>query len=215
MALAGGRVKALGIAGMAGVAWYAAVLAFLQLAAPASPDWTRHLVSQFANGPNGWLLSAGTLGHAAGNAALALGLRRAMEANALRDQGTGLLLAAAFAIALAGAASVEPPEEPAALAGAVHRAAASAAFGLELLALALLTLAFRRDARWRAAARASAGLALLAVASSAVLAGSLFAGWRPGLSERAALVAFMAWEWWAGFRIAFRTKEMPWACESR
>ena len=61
------------MAAMLGVAWFAAALLALQYGSDAL-DWTRHYVSQFANGPRGWLLAVGVLGHAAGNFALALGL---------------------------------------------------------------------------------------------------------------------------------------------
>lgn len=188
---------------MLGVAWFAAAL-FLLHAGSGELDWTRHYVSQFANGPRGWLLALGALGHAAGNVALGLGLYRSLRRGALRGWATGLFLLAAGDFAITGVVSVEPPGAAASFAGAVHRTAAAASFAAELPALVLFSAAFAGEARWRGVARASAALSALAAAASAMLLFAVLAGWRQGLAERAALGAFMAWEFWAGWQLAFR-----------
>lgn len=194
--------KLCGVAGGAGVLLYAFALAGLQAMSPTEPDWTRHYVSQFANGPHGWLLAAGTLGHAAGNAALARGLHLASAAGSLRGWAVGLFAAAAAGFALTGIASAEPVGASASLAGTLHRSAATASFGLELAALALFTVAWSRQAPWPSAGTTSFALTAAAAAASALLAASLLLAWRPGLSERIALAAFMAWELWAACRLA-------------
>lgn len=190
-----------GLAGLAGVILYAFAVVWLQAVAPVGPGWTRHYVSQFANGPYAWLLAAGTFGHAVGNAVLALGLYRISSAGWMREWAAGLFMAAAVGFSLTGLASVEPQGAPANLAGAVHRAAAIASFALELAALALFSFVWRRTALWCSAAIPSFVLTAAAAAASAMLVASLSLAWLPGLWERIALAAFMVWESWAACRL--------------
>lgn len=197
-----------GLAGIAGVFFYAFAVLWLQAATPAEPDWTRHYVSQFANGPHAWLLAAGTLSHAAGNAMLAFGLHRVSAAGWLREWAVGLFLAATAGFALTGVASVEPPGAAASLAGTVHRAAAVASFALELTALILFSVAWRRHAPGCAASTTSVALTAVAGAASAVLVASVLLAWLPGLWERIALVAFMAWELWAACRLVLASSSL-------
>lgn len=133
---------------------------------------------------------------------MGVGLCRSLPRGALRGWAAGLFLLASGGLAISGVVAVEPPGAAPSFAGAVHRTAASASFGIELAALVLFSAAFAGDARWRRAARASLALSALADAAITMLASSIVLGWRPGLTERAALAAFMAWEFWAGLRLA-------------
>jgi len=197
-------VRAFGIAGMLGVAWFAAALLTMHVAEGRALDWTRHYVSQFANGPRGSLFALGILGHAAGNFALGLGLYRVLRGGALPAWASGLFVVAAAGIALTALFPVEAPGAPRNPSGAVHRMAASASFVIELAALALVSVALARRASWRDAARVSLALSALAAAASAMLLCAIVLGWRQGLAERAALASFMAWELWAGGQLAFK-----------
>ena len=188
------------MAAMLGVLWFAAALLALQ-SGSGRLDWTRHYVSQFANGPRGWLLAMGVFGHAAGNFALGVGLYRSLGRGALRNWACALFLLATAGFALTGLFTVEPPGAAPSAAGVIHRTASSASFALELAALVLLSAAFSREAHWRRAARLSLALSALAGAASAVLLSAVALDWRPGLAERAALAAFMAWEFWAGAQL--------------
>ena len=189
---------------MLGVAWFAAALLLMHGAAAGGLDWTRHYVSQFANGPRGWLLAVGILGHAAGNFALGLGLYRSLGRGTLRVWASALFLMAAGGFALTGLFTVEAPGAAPSASGAIHRASSSASFALELAALVLFSAAFAGQALWRGMARVSLALSALAAAASATLLVAILIGWRQGLAERAALGAFMAWEFYAGWQLAFR-----------
>lgn len=186
-----------GLAGILGVVAFAAAALGLHLA-NAELDWTRHYVSQFVNGPRGWLFPLGTLAHAAGNAVLGVGLYRSLRRDRLRGWAAGLFVLAAGGFAVSGLFAVELPGAAPSAEGAIHRAAASASFAVELAALALLSAAFEQDRGWRGVAGVSLALAALAAAASAMLATAILLGWRPGLAERAALAAFMIWELFAG-----------------
>jgi hypothetical protein len=196
-------VRASGAAAMLGVAWFAAALLALHYGS-GGLDWTRHYLSQFANGPRGWLLAVGVLGHAAGNFTLGFGLYRSLDGGALRGWASALFLMATAAFALTGIFAVEPPGTAPSAAGAMHRTASSAAFALELAALVLFSAAFAGQAPWRGMARVSLALSALAAAASATLVVAILIGSRQGLAERAALAPFMAWEFWAGWQLAFR-----------
>ncbi len=194
--------RAFGLAGMLGVAWFAAALLVLQ-AGSDGLDWTRHYISQFANGPRGWFLAVGIVGHAAGNVALGLGLYRSLSRGALRGWAIVLFLMAIAGLALTGLFTVEPPGAAPSAAGTIHRMASWASFALEVTALVLFSAAFSREARWRHAARLSGALAALAGAAAAAFLAAVVLDWRPGLAERAALAPFMAWEFWMGAQLAF------------
>ena len=187
---------------MLGVAWFAAALLALHYGS-GGLDWTRHYVSQFANGPRGWLLAVGVLGHAAGNVALGFGLYRSLGRGTLRDWASALFLMATAAFVLAGLFAVEPPGAAPSASGAIHRKASSASFALELAALVVFSAAFAGQASWRGTARVSLALSALAAAASATLLVAILIGWRQGLAERAALASFMAWEFYAGWRLAY------------
>ena len=192
-----------GLAGILGVVAFAAAALGLHLA-NKELDWTRHYVSQFVNGPLGWLFPLGTLAHAAGNAMLGAGLYRSLGTGRLRGWAAGFFFAAATGLAVSGLFAVEPPGATPSAEGAIHRVASSASFAVELAALALFSAAFGQDRGWRGAAGASLALTALAVGASAMLATSILLGWRPGLAERTALAAFMIWELFAGALVTRR-----------
>lgn len=191
---------------MLGAAWFATLVAVLMYgAAGTGLDWTRHYVSEFVHWPRGWLLPLAILGHAAGNFALALGLYHALRRGPLRALASGLFLFAAGGFAATALFAVEAPGAARSIAGAIHRASASASFGLEFAALVLYSAAFASEVQWRGAARTSLALTALAGGASAMLLSAIVLGWRPGLAERTALAAFMAWEFWAGAQLMRRT----------
>jgi hypothetical membrane protein len=193
-------MRAFGICGMLGVVWFSATVLLLHFAAGVQ-DWTRHYVSEFANGPTGWLFGVGLFGNAAGNALVAFGLFCLLPRGAVRAAATTLFLCAAAGLVLAGVFDTDPPGVAMSAAGLVHRSAVSAAFAVGLLALALFSGAFAARPDWRLAARVSTSLtALAALASVALLLAFLF-GWRPGLVERIAVAPFLAWEFWAGVHL--------------
>jgi hypothetical membrane protein len=187
---------------MLGVMWFAATVLALQTGS-SGLDWTRHYVSQFANGPRGWLLPFGVLGHAVGNFALGIGLCRSLRGSALGAWAGGAFLLAVLGLVLTGLFAVDPPGAAASVQDAIHRTAASLSFAVEVAALLLFSAAFARDPAWRERARVSLVLAALAAAAAAALLAALVTGVRPGFAERAALASFMAWEFWAGAQLAF------------
>jgi hypothetical membrane protein len=195
--------RACGVAAMLGVTWFAAAMLALQ-AGSSGLDWTRHYVSQFANGARGWLFPLGVLGHAAGNFALGIGLYRSLRGSVLGAWASAAFLLATLGLAFSGLFAVDPPGATASMQDAIHRTAATLSFAVEIAALLLFSVAFARDPAWRERARVSLALAALGALAAAAFLAALVTGVRGGLAERAALASFMAWEFWAGAQLAFR-----------
>jgi hypothetical protein len=197
------RLRASGAAGMLGVAWFAMIVSLLHLAGGGGggDDWTRHFVSEFANGPVGWLFGVGLSANGVGSALVGLGLYGVLPRGRTRTAATTLFLCAAGGLVLAAAFNTDPAGAAMTAAGLVHRAAVSAAFVMGLVSLALFSGAFAARPEWRLAALISAGLTALAVVACIALGTALHFGWRAGLIERNAVAPFLAWEFWAAAHI--------------
>lgn len=189
-------VAACGLAGLLGASLFAATLVFLHLVRP-DVDWTRHYVSNFANGRLGWMFVAAAVAHGVGNFALDLGLRRSLERSPLRTWAVLLFGLAAAGIVVAALFPIDPPGRSPTLAGFVHRAAATASFPLELIALFLFTAAFAGQPRWHTGQKISFALAAIAAVALAGFFLAVLLNRLPGLAERLALASFLAWELWA------------------
>lgn len=191
-----------GIAGLVGVLVFWATQAGLH-ALRTDLSVVNDYVSDYANGRWGLLFTVGILVHGIGNLAIAAGLARALAparaprvTRAARCARAGVLLftLAALGLLVAGVFPTDPADAPQTATGLVHRSAAFGSFASELIALALLAVAFGADAAWRryvplsVAITATAGLTLgwLLVAIGSELP--------PGLPERAALLSFALWE---------------------
>ena len=198
-------MKAFGMAGMLGVAWFGAAMFVLQRAAGSGFDWTRHLMSELANVPGGWLFTAAAIGHAAGNALVSVALYRALRDRAAAAGGVLFALAAA-GLAATGIFPIDAPGAARSAAGTVHLTAASASFAAELAALLFFSASFAAKTGWRGSARVSLMLSVFASAGSATLLSALALDWRQGLAERVAVATFMAWELWAGAWLVLRAE---------
>ena len=194
------RLTVYGLIGFLGVVVFTSSLIVLHVAG-AEIDWTRHYVSSFANGPIGWVFVWGALVHSVGNLALTLGLRRSLDPGPLRAWAVVLLGLAAGGISVVALVPVDPAGSSLTLTGFVHRVALSVSLPVELVALFLFSIAFRRDRQWRR--RSGLSFVLSTIAASA-LAGFLLAirlDQTPAVAERLALARVMAWEFWAAFHL--------------
>ena len=192
------RLTVCGLIGFLGVAVFTSSLIVLHLTGDEI-DWTRHYVSSFANGPLGWVFVWGATVHSVGNLALTLGLRRSLDPGPLRAWAVVLLGLAAGGIGIVALIPVDPAGSSLTLASLVHRVALSVSLPVELVALFLFSIAFRRDRRWR---RHSGLSFVLSAVAASTLAGFLFAvllNQTPAVAERLALASVMAWEFWAAF----------------
>jgi len=193
-------VRLYGLLGLLGIAVFLLALIVLHLMGTGI-DWTRDYVSNLANEPIGWVFITGAFVHGWGNLALTMGLRGALHPGRLRSLAILLFGLAAVGILLAALFPIEPTGQIPSTTGRVHRAAASASFALELAALFVFSLAFRRHRRWRRQQAVSLVLSVSAAIAVTVFVIALQVSVAPGLAERAALAILLAWELWASLQL--------------
>ncbi len=192
---------AYGIAGLVGAIAFLASLAVVHAVRSDIADWTVHYVSDFANGPLGWVFVLGAALHGTGNLALGAGLRELAGEHRLgRWAALLFMLAAAGIVATAFLPADGAGREPTAI-GLAHRAVVAASFVLELAALFAFSALFAAMPRRHAPARVSFALASLAAAALGAFALAVIANRAPGLAERFALASFLAWEVWAALTL--------------
>lgn len=189
-----------GLIGLLGAAAFTSSLIVLHMVR-TDVDWPRHYVSDFANGPFGWVFVSGIFVHGCGNIALTLGLRSSLGPSRFRTWAVVLLAVAAAGIVVAALFPVDRAGSLPTGVGLAHRTFISVSFPSELVALFLFSAAFARHPRWRPHSGPSF---VLSAVSAVALTGFLLAvllNQLPGLAERLALASFLAWEFWAAFQL--------------
>lgn len=138
----------------------------LHLARP-DLDPLQHVLSEYANGPFGVVMTV--VFYAVGIACVALGwrLRTALSWRGVTVVVPGLLVAAGIGMVAAGAFEVGLPSAPESPAETIHSLASIGAFVALVAAMALFAWACRGDPRWVAFGPAAAALALLAIVAAA------------------------------------------------
>ena len=131
-------------------------------------DPLRHVLSEYANGPLGPVMTV--VFYAAGVACVALGwrLRSALAWHGPAVAVPPLLIAAGAGMIVAGVFEVGLPDEPERVAETVHSLASIGAFLALVGAMVLFAWACGYDHRWRSFRPVATGLATLAVAAAAV-----------------------------------------------
>jgi hypothetical membrane protein len=194
-------VRCLGAVGAASATAFVSVLAALLVLRP-DVSFIGNYVSEYANGPYGLLFRAAALVHGIGNMAITLGLWALAARSRSGRWGAGLFGAATVAIVIAALFPTDPLDVPRTLSGTVHLVAAFSSFALEAAALLFLAPLFRRHDRWRSFVPVTVSLAVIGGAFVVLLLALRAGGGSPGLVERAALAAFVAWEILAAVRLA-------------
>lgn len=194
-------VRAFGLAGLLGASVFTVSLIVLHLIR-TDVDWTRHYVSDFANGRLGWVFVLAAAVHGLGNLGLNVGLHRSLDPGPLRAWAVFFFGVAVTGIVVAALFPIEPAGQPPTPVGLVHRTAAMASFPLELVALFLFSAAFARHPRWRRRKADSLVLSTIAAAGMAGFFLAIYLHRLPGLAERFALASFLAWEFWASLQLA-------------
>ena len=155
----------------------------------SSSAWTTHYLSEFANGPRGWLFTTSSLLHGFGNMAIATGMASSSAGPVTRKLAGILLLAASAGILVAAAFRTDSPAAIPTISGEIHRSAANMSFLLEFSAIVVFAPAFGLRVG-RIASAALTAAAALGMMSFLILRELGLAG----LGERLALLPFMAWE---------------------
>lgn len=195
-----------GLTALLGAASFTSSLIVLHVAR-SDIDWTRHYVSDFANGRLGWVFIFGAAVHGLGNVALSLGLRRSLEPGLLSAGAVLLFAAAAAGITAAALFSTDPVGSTPTFTGLVHRVAAAVSFPVELIALFMFSAAFATSPRWRRYTRGSFALSAIAAVALAGLFLAVLRSQIPGLAERLALAIFLFWEFGAALELTRHPSE--------
>lgn len=196
-----GVLRALGIAGAAGVAVAFGTLIAMHFLQPWRNDLVEY-VSQYANGPYGALFAFSLVVHGIGNGAMAFGFLELFRTDRRARAGALFLLLAAVGIVLSGAFFADPAGSMRSVSGTIHSVAAFIAFPIEVIAAFLLAGAFSRAHAWKSFAQVTNSVAWISVGAFLLLLTFMSVRIVPGLAERIAGLPLLAWEFFAGIQLA-------------
>jgi hypothetical protein len=130
-------------------------------------DPLHDVMSHYANGPNGPLMTI--VFYAFGVSAIAMGirLRSGIDRRGVTRPVPWLLVVAGASLLIAGVFEVDRPTDPETAGEVVHSNASVAAFVLLVAAMVLFAIACRHDERWASMRWTSLGLALIAASAAA------------------------------------------------
>lgn len=159
------------------------------------PDYevASHMISDYAVGPWGSVMTTAFAGASVGCLMLALGLARSRPASI-----AGWLVAALFAIAAIGlavtaAAPTDLPGAPSTTTGEIHEVSFLVNVASIVLAALLTAVLTWRDARWRAHRVPALALATLLVVGVVVQFKTLHRGMPYGLANRFVVFVMVSW----------------------
>jgi hypothetical protein len=155
-------------------------------------DPLRHVLSEYANGPFGGVMTA--VFYAVGVACAALGwrLRTALRWRGATTATPVLLLLAGAGMVLAGAFEVGLPAAPETVDETIHSLASIGAFVALVVAMVLFAVACGHDEDWRPFQRTASALAGLAVAAAALSPLADGTPWT-GVAQRVLAGTVVAW----------------------
>ncbi len=195
-----GAVRLLGIAGIVGASSLLAALTAMHFLRPEF-NYVAEYVSNYANGPYGFLFALSLLVHGIGNAAMAVGLGYILS-DRWGKTGAVLFGLAAVGIILGGLFSTDPGGSTRTVFGTIHAAAALVAFPIEILALLFLRRSFSLTSRWKSFTSTTDVVAAISAAGFLMVLALLNFWTLPGLVERAVSTPLLVWEFFVGFRLA-------------
>jgi hypothetical membrane protein len=165
-----------------------------------------HELSDYANGPYGWLMTVGFLGLGLGSLLLVWIVARGHDAGLLSPVTLVLLGAWGAARFLAAFFPDDLPGAVPTVHGRIHNVLGALAFFSISIAMILASRSFRREPRWSSLSKLSLVLGVLALIATLVFVGGV-ASSSPthpvlGLSERVFYVCAIVWLLLVGSRIA-------------
>lgn len=152
-------------------------------------DPVRQVMSEYANGSHGQIMTV--VFYACGVSSVALGfrLRRAFDVQWAARLIPWLLALAGAGLVLAGIFEVERPSVPDTVEEVVHSNASVAAFVLLITAMFLLAFVCRTDPRWRSYRWTSTALAVAAAVAATATPFSAQTGWSGAVQRTLGLAA--------------------------
>jgi hypothetical protein len=187
------------VAGATGASLVAIVLAIVCFGAVmllhivrGEVDPLRRVMSEYANGSHGRVMTVVFYAFGLASLALAFRLRRGTERHGITRLIPWLLAAAGVSLIASGVFEVERPLVPDTIEEVIHSEASIAAFVLLITAMLLLALACRRDERWWAFRWPAAVLAVAAAVWAVATPLSAGTGWS-GAVQRLLSLTVLLW----------------------
>lgn len=146
-------------------------------------DPVGNVLSEYANGGHGVIMTAVFYGTGLASAALGWRLRSALDWRGVTVVVPALLMLAGLALIVGGVFEVGLPEAPESAAETIHSYASIGAFVLLIAAMLLLAHACRHDARWQTYRPIATVLAMTAAAAAAISPVADRTPW-PGAAQR-------------------------------
>jgi hypothetical membrane protein len=171
-------------------------------------DPVSHVLSEYANGGHGVIMTAVFYGTGLASVALGWRLRSALDWHGATVAAPALLLLAGVSLIAGGVFEVGLPEAPESMAEAIHSYASIGAFVLLVTAMLLLAWACTYDARWRTYRPVATVLAATAAIAAAISPLADRTPW-PGVAQRTLGGTVLLWTLLTALRVranAFRPR---------
>jgi hypothetical protein len=156
-------------------------------------DVSSHMISDYAVGPWGGVMTMAFAGASLGCLMLALGLARSRPGSIVGWLAAALFAIASMGLAVAAVYPTDLPDAPSTSAGYIHEMSVLVNIASIVLAALLTAVVAVRDARWRAHRVPGVVLALLLVAAVAVQFTTLYRGMPYGIANRLVVLVMTTW----------------------
>ena len=177
------------------IACFAYAVLVLLLMHVLRPDYTPvdHMISDYAVGPYGWIMTTAWLGMSCGCLMLMLGLFRSGPTSIIARLGTLLLGVASIGLLVTAIFPTDLQGAPLTRSGNIHNMSFLVNVGSIFLATVLLAAGFGSDSRWRTYQRTAIALTLLVVVAFIFQFLTLHRGMPYGIANRFFIVVLFAW----------------------
>jgi uncharacterized membrane protein YwaF len=159
------------------------------------PDYApvNHMISDYAVGRYGWIMTTWFLAMSCGCLMLLLGLARSGPSSVAARLGTLLLGIASIGLVISAIFATDLEEAPSTHTGDIHNMSFFVNVGSIVLAVVLLSVSFGSHPRWRSYRSTALTLASLVVLAAVLQFLTLHRGAPYGLSNRLAVTTLFAW----------------------
>ena len=159
------------------------------------PDYTPvdHMISDYAVGPYGWVMTTAWLAMSCGCVMLMLGLFRNGPASIVARLGALLLGVASIGLLVTAIFPTDLQGAPVTRSGEIHNMSFLVNVGSIFIATVLLAFSFGSDLRWRAYQRTAVALTLLVVVAFVFQFLTMHRGMPFGIANRFFVTVLFAW----------------------
>lgn len=189
------------------IAFYTYAILALFLMHVLRPDYTirTHMISDYAVGRYGWIMTTWFIAMSCGCLMLIFGLARSGLKTAWFKIGAGLLCVASIGLLISAIFPTDLEEASSTRTGDIHTISFLINIVSVILSMAFLTVSFRGHPRWRSYQKIAIMLTLLVVITFFIQFFTLHRGAPYGLTNRIFVVAIFVWF----FITSTRLRQLP------